>query len=135
MEEKKFERPKRITLDDKQIFDEAVKTILSVLGSDAVKIILYGSVARGDNTWESDVDIAVLTKREIDKETGHRLSMALWDLGMELDAFYSVITIEVNHFNEWLFALPFYFNIDEEGIVLWTQDEERSFQSTVLSAR
>ena len=45
-----------------------METILSVLGDDVVKIILYGSVARGDNTWESDVDIAVLTKIKIDKE-------------------------------------------------------------------
>jgi len=33
-----LEHPKRITLEDKEIFD------------DVVKIILYGSVARGDNT-------------------------------------------------------------------------------------
>ena len=87
-----------------------------------MKIILYGSVARGDNTWESDVDIAVLTKREIDEERKRKLSKTVWNLGMDLDALYSVITIEINHFNEWLFSLPFYFNIDEEGIVLWTRE-------------
>lgn len=119
-----MELPKRITLDDKEIFDDVVKAILSVLGDDVVKIILYGSVARGDNTWESDVDIAVLTKREIrlGSEIHKKLSRTVWDLGMECDVLFSVITIEINHFNEWLFALPFYFNIDEERIVLWTHD-------------
>ncbi|MBR2208806.1 MAG: nucleotidyltransferase domain-containing protein [Synergistaceae bacterium] len=115
--------PKRISFEeDKKIFDDIVETILSVLGDDVVKIILYGSVARGDNTWESDVDIAVLTKIKIDKETRHKLSKAAWDLGMKLDVLFSVVAIEINHFNEWLFALPFYFNIDEEGIVLWTRE-------------
>ena len=55
--------PERKTLADKDMFDDIVRAILSVVGDDAVKIILYGSVARGDNTWESDVDIAVLTEK------------------------------------------------------------------------
>ena len=58
-----MEHPERKTLADKEMFDDIVKAILSVVGDDAVKIILYGSVARGDNTWESDVDIAVLTEK------------------------------------------------------------------------
>ena len=41
--------PARKTLADKEMFDDIVKAILSVMGDDAVKIILYGSVARGDN--------------------------------------------------------------------------------------
>ena len=58
--------PERKTLADKGMFDDIVRAILSVVGDDAVKIILYGSVARGDNTWESDVDIAVLTTKYYD---------------------------------------------------------------------
>ena len=114
--------PERKTLDDKEMFDDVVRAILSVIGDDAVKIILYGSVARGDNTWESDVDIAVLTKIKIDRNTRDKLSDAMSKFSLEHDALFSVIAIEQNHFNEWLFALPFYFNIDEEGIVLWTRD-------------
>ena len=115
--------PRKITLEDKEIFDDVVKAILSVLGDDVVKIILYGSVARGDNTWESDVDIAVLTKRKIDdQDTRDKLSNTMSKFSLDHDALFSVIAIEQNHFNEWLFALPFYFNIDEEGIVLWTHD-------------
>ena len=55
-----MDHPERKTLEDKEMFDDIVRAILSVVGDDVVKIILYGSVARGDNTWESDVDIAVL---------------------------------------------------------------------------
>ena len=39
--------PERKTLDDKEMFDDVVRAILSVIGDDAVKIILYGSVTRG----------------------------------------------------------------------------------------
>ena len=114
--------PRKITLEDKEIFDDVVKAILSVLGDDAVKIILYGSVARGDNTWESDVDIAVLTKIKIDRDTRNKLSNAMSKFSLEHDSLFSVIAIEENYFNEWLFDKPLYFNIDEEGIILWTRD-------------
>ena len=112
-----LEYPRRKTLEDKEMFDDIVNGILSVLGDDVVKIILYGSVARGDNTWESDVDIAVLTKREIDRERHDELIHVSSVLTL-----VSIITIDEKRFQEWLFALPLYFNIDEEGITLWTSD-------------
>ncbi|MBR0093905.1 MAG: nucleotidyltransferase domain-containing protein [Synergistaceae bacterium] len=117
-----LEYPRRKTLEDKEMFDDVVNGILSVLGDDVVKIILYGSVARGDNTWESDVDIAVLTKREIDRERHDELIHVSSVLGLEYDTLVSIITIDEKRFQEWLFALPLYFNIDEEGITLWTSD-------------
>ena len=35
-------------------------------------IILYGSVARGDATDESDIDIAIVIKKEMDGQTKKR---------------------------------------------------------------
>ena len=109
-------------MTDQNIYHELVTGILMALPAQVVRIILYGSVARGTDTPESDVDIAVLTKIKIDKKTRSKLTKASWDLGMELDVLFSVVTIEINHFNEWLFVLPFYFNIDEEGIILWKHE-------------
>ena len=117
-----MEYPERKTINDKEMFDDVVRAILSVMGSDAVKIILYGSVARGDNTWESDVDIAVITKGNYDsKGSSSNFSHVITPLDMKYDTLISVITIDEKHYNDWLFDLPFYFNIDEEGITLWTE--------------
>ncbi|MBQ7559827.1 MAG: nucleotidyltransferase domain-containing protein [Synergistaceae bacterium] len=113
--------PRKITLDDKEIFDDVVKAILSVLGDDVVKIILYGSVARGDNTWESDVDIAVLTKRKLDWREEDNLDRAFTPMDLKYDTLFSILTIDEKRFYEWLFTIPLYFNIDEEGIELWTK--------------
>ena len=38
---------------------ETVHLITEAMGSDVVKIILYGSCARGDYTEDSDIDIAL----------------------------------------------------------------------------
>ena len=43
-----------------EILNELVAGILEIMRPSAVQIILYGSVARGTDTEESDVDIAVL---------------------------------------------------------------------------
>ncbi len=128
--------PARKTLDDKEMFDDVVKAILSVVGDDAVRIILYGSVARGDNTWESDVDIAVLTDRDYDRNKGTGiLSKLLGALNLKYDTVFSVITIDEESYNDWLFELPFYFNIDEEGITLWTRENGRICLDTALDER
>ena len=110
----------RIKADDKEIFDEVVDAILSVLGDDAQKIILYGSDARGDNTPESDVDIAVITKTQHDWRDRDNLLYVIVPLDLKHDTLFSVKTIEQKHFNDWVDDLPFYHNIDGEGITLWT---------------
>ena len=116
-----MEYPARKTLDDKEMFEEVVQAILSVMGDDALKIILYGSVARGDNTWESDIDIAVLSKREYDWQEEDKLVLTLSPAGLKYDTIFSVIIIEENDFNKWWQDFPFYGNINKDGIVLWNK--------------
>ena len=116
------EYPARKTLDDKEMFDDIVRAILSVIGDYAVKIILYGSVARGDNTWESDVDIAMVIRGELDRSTDKKLTRAVTELDLKYDTVLSVIDIEENHFSRYKYELPFYMNIEREGITLWTKE-------------
>lgn len=127
--------PARKTLDDKEMFDDVVRAILSVVGDDAVRIILYGSVARGDNTWESDVDIAVLTVRKYGYNDRKKIIYAVSPLNMKYDTLFSVIPIDEKRYTEWLYDLPFYFNIDEEGLILWTKENGRICLDTALNER
>lgn len=117
-----MEFPARKTLDDKEMFDDVVNAILSVMGDDAVKIILYGSVARGDNTWESDVDIAMITRRELDRKTDKLLTKIAARLDLKYDTVLSIMDIEADHFTRLKDTLPFYKNIEKEGITLWTKE-------------
>ena len=128
--------PEKKTLNDTEMFDDIVNGILSVMGDDVLKIILYGSVARGDNTWESDVDIAVITSRHYSiNENIKTLSDTEIYLMYKYGVLVQVVTIEQNRFDEWLFDLPFYYNIDEEGILLWTKENGRICLDTALRER
>ena len=65
--------------------EEKIKEfLLSKLNCEA--IILFGSFARGTQTAESDIDIAVKIKKKIDKKEIFKLSNELADLtGREID--------------------------------------------------
>ena len=82
--------------------------------------MLYGSVARGTETVDSDVDIAVFIPGRLDVAAEDRLSEAVVDLNLKYDKVFSVIDIDEAVYRKWRQVTPFYRNIDQEGIVLWT---------------
>lgn len=49
--------------------DEMIQSIVEVLKQEfsPLKIILYGSFARGTQTWDSDVDFLVVVPRGVNK--------------------------------------------------------------------
>ena len=112
-----MEHPERKTLADKEMFDDIVRAILSVVGDDAVKIILYGSVARGDNTWESDVDIAVLTEKPYRWDAFGDL----WEYDLKYGTLFQIVPIDENSYNELKPVKLFYRNIEKDGIILWSK--------------
>lgn len=98
-------------------FSQEVKKIL---GSRLSRIILYGSHARGDYKENSDIDIMILTTltdSEIDKMENEIFDLA-FDFQMKYFVDISVVIKNEEQFNYWLGALPFYNNVQKEGIVL-----------------
>ncbi len=104
---------------DIKILDELVDGILAIMKPSVVRIILYGSVARGTNTEESDVDVAILIKNEMDAEMEDKLSDFVADMNLKYDKVFSVIDINYDTFRKWEGVTPFYQNVTKEGIVLW----------------
>ena len=70
---------------DEKILMELVKGILGVMENKVISIILYGSAARGTNTEESDVDVAILMQGNLDEETEDKLSDFIVDMNLEYD--------------------------------------------------
>lgn len=99
------------------LFSQEVRKIL---GDDLCKIIVYGSYARGDFDENSDVDIMVLTSlTESDiKSKEYMLYDVAFDFLMEYGVDISVIVKNEEHFKYWLGALPFYDNVEKEGVVI-----------------
>lgn len=104
---------------EQMVLGELVEGILSILESQVIRIVLYGSVARGTNTAESDVDIALLLNGNLSRETEDKLSDLIVDLNLKYDIVHSVIDIDYEMFKKWEKVTPFYKNVNEEGVVLW----------------
>ncbi len=45
---------------DTNVLNELVEGILDIFNTQVIRIVLYGSYAKGTNTSESDVDVALL---------------------------------------------------------------------------
>ena len=97
-------------------FSQQVKMIM---GSKLDKVILYGSYARGDYNEHSDVDIIILTTltdEEIEKTETLIFDLA-FDLELESGIVINPVLENEAHYRYWLGALPFYDNVEKEGIV------------------
>jgi predicted nucleotidyltransferase len=100
--------------------NELISGLLDIFGDNVSKIILYGSVARNEETDESDIDVAVIITNPVSSDV--RNLFINWSAQMDLkyDCVLSVIDIEKEKFDMWENTLPFYRNVSREGIVLWT---------------
>ena len=114
----------RVKLNDKH--PEMLKKLLEmceilgeIYGNTIDEIMLYGSYARGDESNESDVDMALVLKTNQTEEQYDKMTDVVVDYQLDLGITLSVISIEKHEFMEWKRTLPFYKNVDKEGIILW----------------
>lgn len=108
-------------MENKQdIILEFSRQIRDMLGNNLTKVILYGSFARGDYAENSDIDIMILTTLT-DKEI-EKIENMIFDLAFDFQMKYfvdiNVVIKNEEQFNYWLGALPFYDNVQKEGIIL-----------------
>ena len=98
---------------------ELVEGLLGIFSDNILQIILYGSVAREDNTSESDVDIAIVIKEDMDDRTREKFIIWSADMDLRYDRVFSIVDIQEKNLEKWGRVLPFYKNVQKEGIVLW----------------
>lgn len=99
--------------------DELIQGLRDIFANNIEAIILYGSVARNESTPESDIDIAVIVKKGMDIETKDRFICWAADMDLRYDRIFSIVDIEKENLQKWGKILPFYQNVQKEGIVLW----------------
>ena len=104
------------------VITEFIQNINKILGNRVKKIILYGSYARGDYNNSSDIDIMILTDLSDNEiiEYRDKISDIAYDIeeANNFDIWISPLVKNIDKFNYWLEALPFYMNVQREGIVL-----------------
>lgn len=113
---------KKIPNHVNKIINEFILGINNILGNRAKKIILYGSYARGDFNKGSDIDIMILTDLTDDEivEIRRKISNLAYDIEYDnnFNIHFSPLIKNIDKFNYWLEALPFYMNVQKEGVVL-----------------
>ena len=106
-------------MENGRIFQQLIPEIVEIYGDLLVSVILYGSVARGTQTDESDIDIAVMLKSKENDDMKERMTDIIVDLELEHNKVLSVLRIDYEKFKTWEDIMPFYKNMKEDGVVLW----------------
>lgn len=100
------------------MIQKITKIYQSVYGKNLVKVILYGSYARGDYNKESDLDIVAIVQG--DRTMLQEQLKKVWDESCELELEYEIIlsptVIPYEEFQKYQEDLPYYRNIVQEGI-------------------
>jgi predicted nucleotidyltransferase len=100
------------------IMSKVVVDMKELYGKNLRKVILYGSYARGEQDEYSDMDIMVLV--DIDREELCQYRGKVFDktyeIGFEHNVLLPVISENYQHFYKWVPYLPFYSNVEKDGI-------------------
>ena len=108
-------------MDLRKMLLELEEKLQRVYGNKLKAVILYGSVARGTATEESDIDIMVLidgTAQEL-RTFEDQLSDVSADISIKYFKVFSIMDISYQEYMRWMNTLPFYRNVSQEGVVLY----------------
>lgn len=101
-----------------KILKEVRKIYEEVYGDKLVKVILYGSYARGDYDSESDIDVAGIVdgeKYNVNKNFDAVISR-LSDIDLEYNIIISPDVITYKDFSNYRSISGYYRNIEKQGI-------------------
>ena len=102
------------------ILNDYKSTIEEILGTHLVRIVLYGSYARGDFNQQSDIDIMILAN--VPQEEISSYADKIYDRTYDFEMQYG---IEINPsvqsnttYNQWKKVYPFFINIEKDGVAV-----------------
>ena len=90
-----------------------------IYGENIGEVVLYGSYARGDESGESDIDLALMLPGEQTEALYDRTTERVIDYELDMGITISVVPINADDYTKWKAYLPFYKSIEKEGISLW----------------
>ncbi|MCQ2523113.1 MAG: nucleotidyltransferase domain-containing protein [Lachnospiraceae bacterium] len=101
------------------LLNRVCKSLSDLYGEKLEKVILYGSYARGEQTKESDADLAVILREDVTEDIHDKMIDILVDYELECGVTLSAVQIDNANYIQWNKTLPYYKNIEKEGIILW----------------
>ncbi|MBI5192707.1 MAG: nucleotidyltransferase domain-containing protein [Nitrospirae bacterium] len=83
------------------------------------RIILFGSVARGESDEESDVDILIVLEEPPGHRIRNRISTIILDINLEYDASLCGLVVDKKSWdNGPLSVLPIHKEVEQDGILI-----------------
>lgn len=102
------------------LLEEYHKAVEQILGKQFIRMILYGSYARGDFRQDSDMDIMILAEIQPEEISGY--ADKVYDITYDFETQYGV---EINPsiqniqiYEQWKNISPFFMNIERDGIAV-----------------
>ena len=101
-----------------KIIEELCVNMASLFPQDQIEAILFGSYARGNAEPGSDIDVLILV--DASRQDISARNWQVGDLAAELLLNYGVVVSPIvenrDYFNRNIDILPFYRNVDREGV-------------------
>lgn len=107
-----------MSTDKKNIINK-IAAVLRELAPDGRRI-LYGSVARGDDRDDSDIDVLVILPDDVRSNSFYKRKLEIHGRLADLEIDYGVpispLVVMKNHWER--FKTPFTINVERDGIML-----------------
>ncbi len=101
-----------------KIIEELCVSMASLFPQNQIEAILFGSYARGDAEPGSDIDVLILV--DAPRQDISARNWQIGDLAAELLLDYGIVVSPIvenrDYFNKNVNVLPFYRNVDREGV-------------------
>lgn len=101
-----------------EILQRVVAESKQIFGDKLVSVVLFGSYARGDFDEESDIDVLLLVDLPSEALIKYRADVdsLCGELLLEYGMVVSAIEKDLKTYNQYSQILPFYKNIEREGV-------------------
>jgi len=103
----------------KELFEDVTKQLKDLYGDKLLKIILFGSYARGDYDPESDIDIFALVREHLPEESHKKILQINVDLSIKYDVDLSIIIKNEVDYMMNKEVIPLYKSVEREGIAIY----------------
>lgn len=107
-----------MVLNKQKLIEKFVREIKNRYGNEIKEVILFGSLARGEATSESDIDLLVITTSDW-YEMQKKLSEVIAEFLLETGEYISAKAVNVGEYELMKkIRTGFYENIKREGVVV-----------------
>ncbi len=123
------ERLRYLTDNERAALDAFITELRGRFGHKLVRVVLFGSKARGDSDVESDLDVLILVK-DGDWRFKDAVALVAFEPMLEHGIVLSPLVVDLADYKWWQeHRAPIYRNIAREGIELWTSPQSPSSES------